>query len=157
MLVMKGPGITTCSLTLGLRDHWAGHWSRGSAGLCLCNLNLSLDQDTGCGVAACFLEELCILRTLGCYLPTAEMNQWSFWRAPAFINEEDSRLSIFFPSLQITLPLFRLKYQNLTVCRICAKKSIISETAKIIAPIDQLWEGWLALLQRSGKIRAGVF
>ena len=44
----------------------------------------------------------------------------------------------FFPSLQITLPLFRLKYQNLMVCRISAKKSIISETAKIIAPIDQI-------------------
>lgn len=46
---------------------------------------------------------------------------------------------IFFPpSLQITLPLFRLKYQNLMVCRTSAKKSIISETAKIIAPIDQI-------------------
>lgn len=43
-----------------------------------------------------------------------------------------------FPSLQITLPLFRLKYQNLMVCRISAKKSIISEAAKIIAPIDQI-------------------
>lgn len=47
-------------------------------------------------------------------------------------------LLFFFPLLQITLPLFRLKYQNLMVCRIGAKKSLISETAKIIAPIDQL-------------------
>lgn len=44
----------------------------------------------------------------------------------------------FSPFLQITLPLFRLKYQNLMVCRGRAKKSIISETAKIIAPIDQI-------------------
>lgn len=38
--------------------HWAGHQSRENAGSCLCNLNLSLDQDTGCGVAGGFLEEL---------------------------------------------------------------------------------------------------
>lgn len=60
------------------------------------------------------------------------------------------------PSLHITLPLFRLEYQNLTVRRVSAKKSIISGTAEIIAPIDPIGRRAVGPPQRSGKIRAGV-
>lgn len=76
--------------------------------------------DVGSLPANCWDEPVILLESAGFY-------QWGGFKA-----------YFFPPSLQITLPLFRLKYQTLMGCRTSAKKSIISETAKIIAPIDQI-------------------